>query len=122
MTEHNDKNTGCPRHHDLGCLSGVGFRKGSRSRVGQDCSGKRQTRSFTSPTRPVGLAVVGGRKIDINRSFRDNGLSGRVEIDWGPEPWSWRSCMKRRARALFEEEVSKIGSEAAGSSRLGSLF
>lgn len=31
------------------------------------------------------IAVVGGRKIDINRSFRDNALSGRVEIDWGPD-------------------------------------
>ena len=31
------------------------------------------------------IAIVGGRKIDMNRSFRDNGLSGRVEIDWGPD-------------------------------------
>lgn len=31
------------------------------------------------------IAVVGGRKIDIERSFHDNGLSGRVEIDWGPD-------------------------------------
>ena len=31
------------------------------------------------------IAVVGGRKIDTNRSFRDNALSGRVEIDWGPD-------------------------------------
>jgi len=31
------------------------------------------------------IAVVAGRKIDINRSFRDNGLGGRVEIDWGPD-------------------------------------
>ena len=31
------------------------------------------------------IAVVDGRKIDINRSFRENGLTGRVEIDWGPD-------------------------------------
>ena len=31
------------------------------------------------------IAVVSGRKIDIERSYRDNGLSGRVEIDWGPD-------------------------------------
>lgn len=31
------------------------------------------------------IAVVGGRKIDISRSYRDNALSGRVEIDWGPD-------------------------------------
>jgi hypothetical protein len=31
------------------------------------------------------IGVVGGRKIDIERSYRDNGLSGRVEIDWGPD-------------------------------------
>ena len=31
------------------------------------------------------IAVVAGRKIEINRSFRDDGLSGRVEIDWGPD-------------------------------------
>jgi len=31
------------------------------------------------------IAVVAGRKIDINRSYRENGLSGRVEIDWGPD-------------------------------------
>jgi hypothetical protein len=31
------------------------------------------------------IAVVAGRKIDIARSFRDNALSGRVEIDWGPD-------------------------------------
>lgn len=31
------------------------------------------------------IAVVGGRKIDIARSFRDNALTGRVEIDWGPD-------------------------------------
>lgn len=26
----------------------------------------------------------GKRQIDPNRSYLDNGLSGRVEIDWGP--------------------------------------
>lgn len=31
------------------------------------------------------IAVVGGRKIEINRTFRENGLHGRVEIDWGPD-------------------------------------
>jgi hypothetical protein len=31
------------------------------------------------------IAVVGGRKIAIDRSFHENGLSGRVEIDWGPD-------------------------------------
>jgi hypothetical protein len=31
------------------------------------------------------IAVVGGRKIAIDRSFQENGLSGRVEIDWGPD-------------------------------------
>ena len=31
------------------------------------------------------IAVVGGRKIDITRSYRDNALTGRVEIDWGPD-------------------------------------
>jgi len=31
------------------------------------------------------IAVVGGRKIDIAKSYRDNALSGRVEIDWGPD-------------------------------------
>jgi hypothetical protein len=31
------------------------------------------------------IAVVQGRKIDISKSFRDNALSGRVEIDWGPD-------------------------------------
>ncbi len=37
-------------------------------------------------TNPAGwIAVVGGRKIDIAKSFRENGLSGRVEIDWGPD-------------------------------------
>lgn len=31
------------------------------------------------------IAVVGGRKIDITKSFRDNALNGRIEIDWGPD-------------------------------------
>jgi hypothetical protein len=31
------------------------------------------------------IAVVGGRKIDIAKSYRDNALTGRVEIDWGPD-------------------------------------
>lgn len=31
------------------------------------------------------IAVVGGRKIAIDRSFLENGLTGRVEIDWGPD-------------------------------------
>jgi len=31
------------------------------------------------------IAVVGGRKIEITKSFRDNALSGRVELDWGPD-------------------------------------
>jgi hypothetical protein len=31
------------------------------------------------------IAVVASRKIDIAKSFRDNALSGRVEIDWGPD-------------------------------------
>ncbi len=31
------------------------------------------------------IAVVGGRKIDIARSYRENALAGRVEIDWGPD-------------------------------------
>lgn len=31
------------------------------------------------------IAVVSGRKIDINRTFQENGLSGRIEIDWGPD-------------------------------------
>ncbi len=31
------------------------------------------------------IAVVAGRKIDVKRSFASNGLSGRVEIDWGPD-------------------------------------
>jgi hypothetical protein len=32
--------------------------------------------TVTSPT--------GKRQIDVARSYRDNGLTGRVEIDWGP--------------------------------------
>lgn len=37
-------------------------------------------------TDPQGwIAVVSGRKVDINRTFRENGLSGRIEIDWGPD-------------------------------------
>jgi len=37
-------------------------------------------------TNPAGwIAVVGGRKIDITKSFHQNGLSGRIEIDWGPD-------------------------------------
>lgn len=31
------------------------------------------------------IAVVAGRKIDIDKSYGDNGLSARVEIDWGPD-------------------------------------
>lgn len=31
------------------------------------------------------IAVVAGRKIVIDKSFKENGLSGRVEIDWGPD-------------------------------------
>ena len=31
------------------------------------------------------IAVVGGRKIDIARSYRDNALTRGVEIDWGPD-------------------------------------
>ncbi|MDA8120899.1 MAG: hypothetical protein M0Z85_12875 [Gammaproteobacteria bacterium] len=31
------------------------------------------------------VAVVAGRKIMIERSFAENGLNGRVEIDWGPD-------------------------------------
>lgn len=31
------------------------------------------------------VAVVAGRKIAVDRSFQDDGLSGRVEIDWGPD-------------------------------------
>lgn len=31
------------------------------------------------------VAVVNGRKITIEKSFAENGLSGRVEIDWGPD-------------------------------------
>jgi len=31
------------------------------------------------------IAVVAGRKIDIERSFHENALNGRVEIDWGPD-------------------------------------
>ena len=31
------------------------------------------------------IAVVAGRKIDIARSFTENGLHGRIEIDWGPD-------------------------------------
>lgn len=31
------------------------------------------------------IAVVDGRKIDITKSYRDNALTGRVEIDWGPD-------------------------------------
>lgn len=30
------------------------------------------------------VAVVGNREIDTSRSYADNGLSGRVTIDWGP--------------------------------------
>lgn len=32
--------------------------------------------TVTSPT--------GKRQIDVTRSYLDNGLAGRVEIDWGP--------------------------------------
>jgi hypothetical protein len=31
------------------------------------------------------IAVVAGRKIIVERSFHENGLTGRVEIDWGPD-------------------------------------
>jgi len=31
------------------------------------------------------IAVVAGRKIDIAKSFVENGLYGRVEMDWGPD-------------------------------------
>jgi len=31
------------------------------------------------------IAVVAGRKIDVEKSYHDNALSGRVEIDWGPD-------------------------------------
>lgn len=31
------------------------------------------------------IAVVAGRKINVKKSFAENALSGRVEIDWGPD-------------------------------------
>ena len=31
------------------------------------------------------IAVVASRRIDIEKSFRENNLGGRVEIDWGPD-------------------------------------
>jgi len=31
------------------------------------------------------LAIVAGRKIDASKSYRENALQGRVEIDWGPD-------------------------------------
>lgn len=31
------------------------------------------------------IAVVGGRRIDVAKSYHDNALHGRVEIDWGPD-------------------------------------
>ena len=31
------------------------------------------------------IAVVAGRKIDATKSYRENALHGRVEIDWGPD-------------------------------------
>ncbi len=31
------------------------------------------------------IAVVAGRKIDVVKSFLENGLHGRVELDWGPD-------------------------------------
>jgi len=30
------------------------------------------------------VAQVGGRQIDIDKSYLDNGLSGQFFIDWGP--------------------------------------
>lgn len=30
------------------------------------------------------IARVGGREIDVNKSYADNGLSGTVTIDYGP--------------------------------------
>lgn len=31
------------------------------------------------------IAVVSGRRIDSERSYAENHLEGRVEIDWGPD-------------------------------------
>ena len=30
------------------------------------------------------IAVVGGRELDVNHSYKDAGLTGEVTISWGP--------------------------------------
>jgi len=84
MTEHNDKTLDVRIITTSGVYPESGFEKVPDHELVKTVLEKADTKLHITNTTGW-IAVVGGRKIDINRSFRDNGLSGRVEIDWGPD-------------------------------------
>jgi len=84
MTEHNDKTLDVRVITTSGVYPESGFEKVPEHELVKAVLEKADKKLHITNTTGW-IAVVGGRKIDINRSFRDNGLSGRVEIDWGPD-------------------------------------
>jgi len=84
MTEHNDKTLDVRVITTSGVYPESGFEKVPDHELVKTVLERADKKLHITNTTGW-IAVVGGRKIDINRSFRDNGLSGRVEIDWGPD-------------------------------------
>jgi hypothetical protein len=84
MSEHNDKTLDVRVITTSGVYPESGFEKVPEHELVKTVLEKGDKKLHITNTTGW-IAVVGGRKIDINRSFRDNGLSGRVEIDWGPD-------------------------------------
>ena len=84
MTEHNDRTLEVRVITTSGVYPESGFEKVPEHELVKTVLEKADKKLHITNTTGW-VAVVGGRKIDINRSFRDSGLSGRVEIDWGPD-------------------------------------
>jgi hypothetical protein len=84
MTEHNDRTLDVRVITTSGVYPESGFEKVPEHELVKTVLEKADKKLHITNTTGW-IAVVAGRKIDTNRSFRDNGLSGRVEIDWGPD-------------------------------------
>jgi hypothetical protein len=84
MAEHNEKSLDVRVITTSGVYPESGFEKVEEKELVKTVLDKADKKLHITNTTGW-IAVVSGRKIDISRSFHENGLTGRVEIDWGPD-------------------------------------
>jgi hypothetical protein len=84
MEEHNDKFVEVRVVTTAGVYPETGFERAAENQLVESILKKADEKLHITDTTGW-IAVVGGRKIVVTKSFRDNALKGRVELDWGPD-------------------------------------